>query len=69
MEDLKIEQICPYCNKKETDENMDKDSSGIVECSHCEKVYYCYPWFTFMGFQIEKICEECDEPDSDCNCS
>ncbi|HHP1246730.1 TPA: hypothetical protein ACR3OD_005720 [Bacillus anthracis] len=63
-------QICPYCGcvEEECYANWDSDSDGTVTCSKCDKDYYSMPQYQFEGWQVEKICEECGEKESECFC-
>ncbi|AMR10726.1 hypothetical protein J5TS1_32120 [Bacillus licheniformis] len=63
-------QICPHCDHAEEEhfENLDQDSDGRVTCHWCGKDYYAMPQYEFLGFEVEKICEDCGEQESECYC-
>lgn len=70
MSGLSQEQTCPYCDCPEDayHSNWDSDSDGIVTCTSCYKEYYSMPKYHFEGWQVEKICEECGQEESECHC-
>ncbi|MEC2046349.1 hypothetical protein P9F81_05385 [Bacillus licheniformis] len=63
-------QICPHCDHAEEEhfENLDQDSDGRVICHWRGKDYYAMPQYEFLGFEVEKICEDCGEQESECYC-
>lgn len=62
MNQLKDEQVCPYCDYVTEDcrSNWDEDEEE-VECNKCEKTYTVRAVYKFEGFSIEKQCENCNE--------
>lgn len=73
MNELTLEQICPYCDHtvEDSQSNWSEDEE-IVTCSNCEKEYAVSAVYDFEGFKIERKCETCGEWTDDgyklCDC-
>lgn len=58
------DQTCPYCGWVEDPNDSIWDEDGDVHtCSSitCGKEYYVRPQYRFLGFEVDKYCERCEE--------
>ncbi|HIW33487.1 MAG TPA: hypothetical protein IAA29_11950 [Candidatus Paenibacillus intestinavium] len=69
MAELIDEQVCPYCDRVEEDyrSHWDNDST-TVNCSFCDKEYHVTAHYKFLGFETQKICDECGSVEDECFC-
>lgn len=69
MSDVTKHQTCPYCGYEEDDSQAEwEEGRHSVECYSCKKYYSVAPIYKFLGFESEKNCEGCGEPDDNCEC-
>ncbi|AND11021.1 hypothetical protein P4159_28105 [Bacillus thuringiensis] len=69
MELLKTQQ-CPYCKSIVEDCHAKREGgSHEVECDSCNKKYQVEPIYKFKGFEIQKICNQCNEVEEECYCN
>ncbi|AEA19678.1 MULTISPECIES: hypothetical protein [Bacillus cereus group] len=68
MELLKTQQ-CPYCESIVEDCRAEwEEGSHEVECDSCNKKYQVQPIYDFKGFEVQKVCDRCNEVEEDCYC-
>lgn len=69
MSEMLEEQTCPYCGYTEEDCHSHWDETpGEVKCSSCYEEYHVTTHYQFLGFETQKICKACNEPEEDCFC-
>ncbi|HFJ9466839.1 hypothetical protein NST86_32645 [Bacillus sp. FSL L8-0199] len=69
MELLKTQQ-CPYCKSIVEDCHAKwEDGSHEVECDSCNKKYQVQTIYDFKGFEVQKICDQCNEVEEECYCN
>ncbi|WP_264448635.1 hypothetical protein [Bacillus cereus] len=62
-------QECPYCASSVEDCCAEwEEGRHYVEWNSCNKKYQVEPIYEFKGFEIEKVCEHCNEAEEDCYC-
>ncbi|MGH0511098.1 hypothetical protein ACQVN8_25360 [Bacillus paranthracis] len=68
MELLQIQE-CPYCESIVDESRAEWDEGNHeVKCDSCNREYQVSPIYEFKGFEIQKICESCNEIEEDCFC-
>ena len=62
-------QFCPHCDIEEEDHlSVHGFDTEVVTCTSCGKEYEVKPYYTFNGYEINKVCEGCGENEEDCWC-
>ncbi|WP_410985638.1 hypothetical protein [Bacillus cereus] len=62
-------QECPYCGSSVEDCRAEwEEGSHEVECDSCNRTYQVEPIYEFKGFEVEKVCGQCNEVEEDCCC-
>ncbi|WP_342505893.1 hypothetical protein [Sporosarcina sp. FSL K6-2383] len=57
-------QTCPYCGHVEEPNNSIWDEEGDSHhCTNrlCGRKYYVRPQYQFLGFEVDKYCNKCEE--------
>ena len=70
MAETSSTQTCPYCGYEEDESNSHwGEDSETVNCSDCGEEYSVVAHYHFMGFETQKICQSCNEPEEECYCT
>ena len=66
---IAIRQHCPYCDEPEEEHlSVTGLDSKVVKCTTCNKLYEVNLRYEFLGYEVSRICEGCEENEENCWC-